>query len=154
MESLISNLLTRFENGSLSRRELVRGLALLAASGTAATAQEDIDFKTAEIDHVSIQVADLQRSIEFYQKMFGFSVISQDQPLGIIRLGTTRTLVSLNHQSPAGIVDHFAIGVPRFSKESAARYLKQRNGIPEDDPYVGLHIKDPDGINVQIFSQR
>jgi catechol 2,3-dioxygenase-like lactoylglutathione lyase family enzyme len=154
MESIISNLLTRFEKGSLSRRELVRGLAMLAASGTAAAAQEDIDFKSADIDHVSIQVADLQRSVDFYQKMFGFSVISQDQPHGIIRLGNTRTLVSLNHQSPAGIVDHFAIGVPRFSKESAARYVTQRGARAEDDPYAGLHVKDPDGINVQIFSQR
>src|SRR6267154_1646697 len=90
MESIISNLLTRFEKGSLSRRELVRGLAMLAASGTAAAAQEDIDFKSADIDHVSIQVADLQRSVDFYQQMFGFSVISQDQPHGIIRLATTK----------------------------------------------------------------
>ena len=154
MESMISNLLTRFEKGALSRRELVRGLALLAASGTAATGQEEIDFKTAEIDHVSIQVADMQRSVDFYQKMFGFSVISQDQPLGIVRLGTNRSLVSLNRQSPAGIVDHFAIGVPRFNKEAAARYVRQRGANPEDDPYAGLHIKDPDGINVQIFNQR
>jgi catechol 2,3-dioxygenase-like lactoylglutathione lyase family enzyme len=154
MEPIISNLLTRFENGSLSRRELVQGLAMLAASGTAAAAQEDIDFKGADIDHVSVQVADMQRSVDFYEKMFGFSVISQDQPHGIVRLGTTRTLVSLNRQSPAGIVDHFAIGVPRFSKESAARYVAQRGARPEDDPYAGLHVKDRDGINVQIFSQR
>ena len=154
MESIISDLVARFEKGSLSRRELVRGLAMLAASATAASAQEDLDFKTANIDHVSIQVADLQRSVDFYQKLFGFSVVSQDQPLGIVRLGTTRTLVSLNRQSPTGIVDHFAIGIPRFSKESAARYLTQRGASPEDDPYAGLHVKDPDGINVQIFNQR
>ena len=154
MEPTISDLLSSYEKGSLSRRQLVQGLALLAASGTAATAQEDIDFKTAEIDHVSIQVADMQRSVDFYQKMFGFSVISRDQPLGIVRLGTNRSLVSLNRQSPAGIVDHFAIGVPRFSKESAARYLRERGASPEDDPYAGLHIKDPDGINVQVFYQR
>jgi catechol 2,3-dioxygenase-like lactoylglutathione lyase family enzyme len=154
MESIISDLVARFEKGSLSRRELVRGLAMLAAGGAAAAAQEDIDFKGANIDHVSIQVADLQRSVDFYQKLFGFSVVSQDQPLGIVRLGTTRTLVSLNRQSPTGIVDHFAIGIPRFSKESAARYLTQRGASPEDDPYAGLHVKDPDGINVQIFNQR
>jgi hypothetical protein len=35
MESIISNLLSRFEKGSLSRRELAQGLAMLAASGTA-----------------------------------------------------------------------------------------------------------------------
>ena len=154
MESIISDLLTRFEKGSLSRRELVQGLAMLAASGTTAVAQEGIDFKTANVDHVSIQVADLQRSVDFYQKIFGFSVVSEDKPLGIIRLGTNRTLVSLNHQSPAGIVDHFAIGVPRYSRESAERYLTQRGARPENDPYAGLHVNDPDGINVQISLQR
>jgi catechol 2,3-dioxygenase-like lactoylglutathione lyase family enzyme len=154
MEAIVSDLLTRFEKGSLSRRELVQGLAMLAASGTAAAAQEELDFKGADIDHVSIQVTDLQRSVDFYQKMFGFTVVSQDQPLGIIRLGNGRTLVSLNRQSPPGIVDHFAIGVPRFSKASAARYVTQRGATALDDPYAGLHVKDPDGINVQIFNQR
>ena len=156
MEPIISDLISRFEKGSLSRRELVQGLAMLAASGTgaAAAAQQEIDFKSANIDHISIQVADLQRSVDFYQKMFGFSVISEDKPLGIIRLGIDRSLVSLNHQSPAGIVDHFAIGVPRFTKEAAARYAMQRGATPLDDPYAGLHVKDPDGINVQIFGQR
>jgi catechol 2,3-dioxygenase-like lactoylglutathione lyase family enzyme len=157
MEPIISNLVARFEKGALSRRELVQGLAMLAASGTAASAQETaqgIDFKAANIDHVSIQVADLQRSVEFYQKMFGFTVVSEDKPLGIIRLGNTRTLVSLNHQSPAGIVDHFSIGVPRFTKELASRYITQHGARVEDDPYAGLHVKDPDGINVQISAQR
>jgi catechol 2,3-dioxygenase-like lactoylglutathione lyase family enzyme len=156
MDSIISDLVSRFEKGSLSRRELVQGLTMLAASGTtaAAAAQQEIDFKTANIDHVSIQVADLQRSVEFYQKMFGFTVISEDKPLGIIRLGIDRSLVSLNRQSPARIVDHFAIGVPRFTKEAAARYVMQRGATALDDPYAGLHVKDPDGINVQVFGQR
>jgi catechol 2,3-dioxygenase-like lactoylglutathione lyase family enzyme len=154
MESIISDLVTRFEKGALSRRELVKGLAMLAASGTAAAAQEGIDFKTADIDHVSIQVADMQRSIDFYQKMFGFTVVSKDEPHGIVRLGNTRTLVSLNRESPVGIVDHFSIGVPRFTKEAAARYLTQQGATPLDDPFAGLHVKDPDGVNVQISSQR
>ena len=155
MESIISDLLSRFEKGAMSRRELVGGLAMLAASGTAAGAvQQELDFRNATIDHVSIQVADLQRSVDFYQKMFGFSLVSEEKPLGIVRLGNNRTLVSFNHQSPAGIVDHFAIGVPRFTKESAARYAMQRGATPLDDPYAGLHVKDPDGINVQIFNQR
>jgi glyoxylase I family protein len=153
MEPIISDLLTRFEKGSLSRRELVQGLAMLAASGTAAAAQQDIDFKSADIDHVSIHVADLQRSVDFYQKMFGFSVVSEVQADGIIRLGNTKVLVSVNHGSPAGIVDHFAIGIPRFSRESAMRYLTQRGATPLEGDYAGLHIKDPDGVNVQI-SQR
>ena len=38
MESIISDLVTRFEKGALSRRELVKGLAMLAASAMSAPA--------------------------------------------------------------------------------------------------------------------
>ena len=155
MESIISNLVARFEKGSLSRRELVQGLAMLAASGTAATAQEDINFKAANIDHVSVQVADLQRSTDFYRKMFGFTVVSQAEEGGvrIVRLGNTKTLVSLNHGGPPGTVDHFAIGIPRFSRESITSYLTQHGATPLQGNFAGLHVKDPDGVNVQISSQ-
>jgi hypothetical protein len=85
--------------------------------------------------------------------MFGFSVVSQDQPGGIVRLGNSKVLVSVNSGKPAGVMDHFAIGIPRFSRESATRYLTQRGATPLQGDYAGLHIKDPDGINVQI-SQR
>ena len=150
MESIISSLLAQFEKGSLSRRELVQGLAMLAAGGTAAAAQDNIDFKTADIDHVSIQVADLQRSVEFYQKMFGFTVVSQDQAQRIIRLGNTKVLVSINDGKPVGTVDHFAIGIPRFNNDAARRYLTERGATPLQGDYAGLHVKDPDGVNVQI----
>ena len=155
MESIIADLVSRFENGSLSRRDLVQGLAMLAASGTAAAAaaQDNIDFKAANIDHVSLHVVDLQRSIDFYRRMFGFSVVSEDRPQEIVRLGNNKVLVSLNHGSPAGAIDHFAIGIPRFNNESGARYVTQRGGTPLQGDYAGFHIKDPDGINVQI-SQR
>jgi glyoxylase I family protein len=154
MESIISDLLARFEKGSLNRRDLVRGLALLAASGTAATAQEDIDFKTANIDHVSIQVANLQRSVDFYQKMFGFTVVSEDKPQGIVRVGNGRVLVSFNNQSPAGKIDHFSIGIPRYNKEAVTRYLQQRGATVLQGDFAGQHIKDPDGVSVQISAAR
>ena len=157
MEAIISSLVSRFEQGALSRRDLVQGLAMLAASGagagTAAAAQDEIDFKAANIDHVSIHVADLQRSTAFYQKMFGFTVVSQDQPQGIVRLGNSRVLVSINNGGPAGVIDHFAIGVPRFNAQADARYFTQRGATPSQGDYAGFHIKDPDGVNVQI-SQR
>ena len=152
METIISKLLSGYEKGSLSRRELVSGLALLAAGGTAAAAQDEIEFKDANIDHVSIHVADLQRSIEFYQKMFGFSVVSRADP-EIVRLGNGRILVSINRGSPARTIDHFAIGIPRFNADTGARYFAQRGATPLQGDYAGFHIKDPDGINVQI-SQR
>ena len=124
---------------------------MLAAGGTAAAAQDNIDFKTADIDHVSVQVSNLQRSVEFYQKTFGFTVKSEVQAQGIIRLGTaTKMIVSLNNGGTPGRIDHFAIGIPRFSNESAQRYLTQRGLTPLQGDYAGMHVKDPDGVNVQI----
>ena len=152
MESIISDLVSRYEKGSLNRRDLVAGLALLAASGTAGAAPAEIEFKDANIDHVSVRVADLERSIAFYQKMFGFTVVSRADP-EIVRLGNGKILVSLNHGSPAGVIDHFAIGIPRFNNEAGGRYFTQRGATPLQGDYAGFHIKDPDGVNVQI-SQR
>ena len=155
MEMIVSELVSRFEKGSLSRRDLVHGLALLAAAGGAgsakAAAPAELDFKTATIDHVSVQVTDLQRSIAFYQRMFGFAVVSQEQAQGIVRLGNgDRVLVSLNNGTPAPRIDHFAIGIPRFNADAGRRYFTQRGATPLQGDYAGFHIKDPDGINVQV----
>jgi len=153
MEAMISNLVSRFEKGLLTRRELIRGLAMLvAASGTAAAGLQEPGFKGTRIDHVSIQVSDLPRSIEFYEKLFGFSVVSQDKPNEIVRLGVSKTLVSLHHKSPTAIVDHFAIAVDHFDKEAVTRDLKLRGMTPEENLDAGFHVKDPEGMNVQIVA--
>jgi catechol 2,3-dioxygenase-like lactoylglutathione lyase family enzyme len=151
VEAIISNLVTRFERGALTRRELIRGLAMLTAtSGTATAGLQETGIKGATIDHVSIQVTNLQRSIGFYEKIFGLSVVSEDKSNEIVRLGITKPLVSLHHKSPTGIVDHFAIGVQQFNKESVTRELKQRGATPEENIDAGFHIKDPEGLGVQI----
>jgi catechol 2,3-dioxygenase-like lactoylglutathione lyase family enzyme len=151
MEAIISSLLNRFEKGALSRRGLIQSLAMLSAAGTASEALgQDSGIKAARIDHVSIQVTDLPRSIAFYQKMFGLTVVSEDKPNEIVRLGLGKTLVSLHHKSPTGLVDHFAIGVENFNKDAVTRQLKQRGANPEDNLDAGFHIKDPEGISVQI----
>jgi catechol 2,3-dioxygenase-like lactoylglutathione lyase family enzyme len=150
MEAIISSLVTRFEKGTLTRRELIRGLAILAAASGTAAAGPQSGPKGIKIDHVSIQVNNLQRSIDFYQKLFGFSVVSEDKSNEIVRLGVTKTIVSLHHKSPTGIVDHFAIGVDRFDKESVTRDLKQSGVTPEENIDAGFHVKDPEGLSVQI----
>jgi catechol 2,3-dioxygenase-like lactoylglutathione lyase family enzyme len=155
MEAMIASLVSRFERGALSRRELIQGLAMLAAaSGTASTAQaQDAATKGAKIDHVSIQVSDLARSSAFYQKMFGLTLVSEDKPNEIVRFGAAgKVLVSLHHKSPTGLVDHFAIGVEKFNKEIVTRELKARGANPEENIDAGFHIKDPEGIGVQIVA--
>jgi catechol 2,3-dioxygenase-like lactoylglutathione lyase family enzyme len=149
MEAMIASLVNRFEKGALSRRQLVQALTMLTAAGSAASAQET-GIKAAKIDHISIQVSDLPRSIAFYEKMFGLTVMSEDKPNEIVRLGSGKILVSLHHKSPTGLVDHFAIGVEKFNREAVTRELKEKGATPEDNLDAGFHIKDPEGISVQI----
>ena len=152
MEAIISDLLNRFEKGALSRRGLIQGLAMLTAAGGAASTMhaQDAGLKGVKIDHVSIQVTDLPRAVAFYEKIFGFTILSEDKPNEIVRLGSGKVLVSLHHKSPTGLVDHFANGVENFNKESVTAKLKALGSNPEDNLDAGFHIKDPEGMSVQI----
>ena len=152
MEAIISSLLDRFEKGALTRRGLIQGLTMLAAAGASSDAlAQDPGIKGTKIDHVSIQVKDLPRSIAFYEKMFSLTIVSEDKPNEIVRLGTAgKTLVSLHHKNPTAVVDHFAIGVEKFNKDVVTRQLKERGANPEDNLDAGFHILDPEGISVQI----
>jgi catechol 2,3-dioxygenase-like lactoylglutathione lyase family enzyme len=124
---------------------------IAATSGaTQITQAQETGIKGLKIDHVSIQVSDLPGSIAFYQKMFGLTIVSEDKPNEIVRLGADKVLVSLHHKSPTGLVDHFAIGVEKFDREAVTRELKNRGANPENNLDAGFHIKDPEGISVQI----
>ena len=152
MEAIISDLLNRFEKGALSRRGLIQGLAMLTAAGGAASLApaQEAALKGVKIDHISIQVTDLPRAVAFYEKIFGLTVMSEDKPNEISRLGAGKIIVSLHHKNPTGIVDHFAIGVEKFNKEAVTRQLKEFGITPEDNLDAGFHIKDPEGMSVQI----
>src|SRR6516164_8621669 len=117
MEDRISDLVTRFERGRLSRRELVQALAMIVAGGSAAA--QAAPLKSSTINHTSVLVTDMPRSIDFYGRVFGLSVVNEDKPNRISRLGVGRkVLVSLRVDKPAGTIDHFAIGVEGFNKEA------------------------------------
>jgi catechol 2,3-dioxygenase-like lactoylglutathione lyase family enzyme len=151
MEAIISDLLNRFEKGALTRRGLIQRLAMLTAAGSAAPAVQAQDrLKGVKIDHISIQVTDLPRAIAFYEKIFGFSIVSEDKPNEIVRLGAGKVLVSLHHKNPTGLVDHFAIGVENFNKERVTQQLKALGATPDENLDAGFYIKDPEGMNVQI----
>jgi catechol 2,3-dioxygenase-like lactoylglutathione lyase family enzyme len=152
MEQIISDLLKRFEKGALSRRGLIQGLAMLTTAGGAASVgqAQEAGLKGVKIDHISIQVSDLPRSLAFYEKVFGLTVMSEDKPNEISRLGSGKIIVSLHHKNPTAIVDHYAIGVENFNKERVTQQLKAFGITPEENLDAGFHIKDPEGMNVQI----
>ena len=157
MDGVIAELVNRFERGGLTRRQLIEGLsALVAAAGTSSIAAgQTAGLQATGINHTSVLVTDLQRSAEFYGRIFGLKTVSEDKPNRILRLGTggsgvASTLVSLRQQAPAGTIDHFAISVQGFTRDSATQVLKQHGLTPADNVEFGFHVKDPDGAVVQI----
>jgi len=151
MEAVISDLVRRFEKGALSRRQLIQGLTLLAAAGGTSSAQaQQTPFTSTRIDHISIQVSDMQRSVEFYQTIFGLTILNEDRANQIVRMGTTSIIVSLHQKAPTGIVDHYAIAVDGFEREAATRALAEHGLTAETNLDYGFHVRDPEGIPVQI----
>ena len=101
MEQLIGKLLKRYENGALSRRELVGTLALLTLATETASAAE---FESSSLNHVSIVVSNLERSIEFYRRVFGLSVESEDKTNELVQLKLGRSHLSIRRRNgPTGV---------------------------------------------------
>ena len=159
MDPVVSDLLDRYENGRLSRRELLVGLsALTAADSTPALAQAPPPPLTpVGIDHVSILVTDLQRSAEFYNRVFGLVTLGEDAPHKILRLGPKpaegqrgKVIVSLRQEPPAGRVDHWAFRIDGFNAEAATPTLKAHGLSPDNKLEYGFYVRDPDGVVVQM----
>ena len=145
MNDTISRLLEAYEKGNMSRRRLIQGLAVLAAFSTAA---EAAGFQGNSINHISLYVSNLQRSTDFYQRVFGCTVNKRD---GNNQLMFGKNFLVLREGKPPAKVDHFAIGVDNFKKESVTADLKARGVTPKDEEGgAGFHIVDPDGYPVQI----
>jgi catechol-2,3-dioxygenase len=126
-------------------------LSMVATAAAAAPAYaQETPFRSTRIDHISVQVTDLARSIEFYQKIFGLMVLNEDKPNEIVRMGVTRTIVSLHRKPPTGIVDHYAIAIDGFDRESATKVLARHGLKAETNLDYGFHVRDPEGVPVQI----
>jgi catechol 2,3-dioxygenase-like lactoylglutathione lyase family enzyme len=151
MKAVIDDLVARFDRGTLSRRRLMQGLTALAAAGGALPAAgQQTPFASTRIDHISIQVTDMARSIRFYETIFGLKVLNEDKENEIARMGVTKIIVSLHRKPPVGIVDHFAIAIDDFDREAVTAELAKHGLEAEENLDYGFFVRDPEGIPVQI----
>ena len=102
MESMIAKMLGDFEQGRLTRRELIQSLAMIAAAGPAVAAQqpgakpaapippafEPTGWKTVWLDHISYAVSDYRKSTAFYRDLMGWTVRNDN--------GTNQATLNIN----------------------------------------------------------
>lgn len=146
----IDTLVTAFERGALSRRQLVQALAgMVAAGGAAPAAAQTPAIPALSLNHVSLAVNDPEASKQFFQKTFGMPVVST-QGTGInLALGTS--FLGLYKMPNPGRVDHVCFGVDHYEVNAMAAKLEAQGikaTIRKDKPEV--YFTDPDGIRFQL----
>jgi len=160
MEQIITKLLHEFEQGKLTRRQLIQNLTIAATAATAvsavpAAAAEGKVLEATNINHVSYQVTDYAKTRDFYAGLFGMKVSEDDGKQ--CRLSFGNNILIVRNRQPAPKVDHIAYTIANWDqeKEAVEAELKQRGlNVVQGDIKTSLHILDPDGFQVQFGGLR
>jgi len=142
-----------------SRRDILRLLCAVAASGQAAFAQTLL--QPASFDHLNIRVSNAAHSAAFYHSLFGGELLrvasipaNPTSPPGeafYLRTGESYLVVSPAFaQSPPGL-DHICIGLRDYDAEKTKASLEQ-NGIAAERNREDVWVRDPDGLPIQLRS--
>jgi catechol 2,3-dioxygenase-like lactoylglutathione lyase family enzyme len=156
MEHIIATLLQDFEQGKMTRRQLIQSLALTATAastvGTAATADTPI-AKVVNINHVSYQVADYTKTRDFYAGLFGMKVSDDDGKQCRLTFGDN-ILIARNRPSGTPKVDHIAYTLANWDTDKNVRPAVEaelkRRGLQIRTTEDSFHVQDPDGFQVQM----
>jgi metallothiol transferase len=160
MEHAIDDLVTRFESGGLTRRELIAGLLALGVAAPPApeTGASPRPIEVSGIDHVALRVSDVERSARFYAEHLGATVRSRSsssifmdvgaQWLALFAPGAASTGFA---PTPPGL-DHFSFR-PTLARsfEERTQALREHGLDPQSPPGSGrVYFKDPDGVILQL----
>jgi hypothetical protein len=176
MEALVNKLLEDFEHGKMTRRQLVRSMALavVAGPGIAAATPDALQaatrrpkaspWHTVHLDHISYQVTDHVSSSAWYADLMGWTIMNQRENQTTLAIGDVGEIIIRNRRrrggQPAGdspmigTVDHISFGVEPWDKDAVKEELTNRGLDPRDDfqgdDFESYHVKDPDGWDLQI----
>ena len=158
MEHIIGRLLQDYEHGKMTRRQLIRTLALTAtAASTAAAAEAAAPANAVYINHVSMQVADYTKTRDFYAGLLGMKVTNDDGKTQCRLTFGDNIIIARNAGSrPGGKpgVDHIAYTLANWDTDKAVRPAVEaelkRRGLMIRTTEGSFHVQDPDGFEVQV----
>jgi catechol 2,3-dioxygenase-like lactoylglutathione lyase family enzyme len=155
MIAQLDRLLARYETGRISRRELLCGLSAIAVA-PALPAAEPAIAAVDSINHVTVFVRDVQKSVEFYQRLFAMPVLTR-QGAGInLQAGSGFLGIYPAESGPTGI-DHVCFGLKDFDAEAVRGKLADA-GVGANIRLRGdtkeLYFTDADNVMVQLQDRR
>lgn len=148
----IEKMVNAYEDGRLTRRQLIARIGAFAAAagagGTALAAPKvESTFRAVGLNHVALRVRDVNRSRDFYRKHLGLSVRRQESERACF-LDCGPDFVALFRGQEAGL-DHYCYSIPGYEPDREVRKLKAAGLDPRREENR-IYFDDPDGITVQI----
>jgi lactoylglutathione lyase len=116
------------------------------------------------IDHVAIHVSDLNRSVKFYEKHFGFKKYFQHAASGGMQIAYLRlgdTMLELTHKTDGAMAGfHFCLETDNFDK-TVAQLKKQHVELiraphdtaarePREKGWRRVVFRGPDGEQIEL----
>ena len=151
-------LVDAFEQGRLSRRQLVvqlmaigaasAGLPVLARGAEPAT--QPATFAATSIDHLALSVTDVKRSIAFYQKHLGLKLREERGESAAFLNCAERDFLALFRGDKPGL-HHFSFSVPNYDADAAAKRIEAA-GLKLERHGNRVYFPDPDGLTVQVHT--
>lgn len=119
------------------------------------------------VGRVTLQVSDLQRSVEYYSNVLGMALLDREGKLARLGIAGTGEQLAVLREKP-GIARaprtgrfglyHFAVLLPdrRSLGRFAAHLLSsgERPGMADHAVSESLYLTDPDGLGIEVYADR
>jgi catechol 2,3-dioxygenase-like lactoylglutathione lyase family enzyme len=157
MHEQLDGLLTQYEQGRITRREMLLGMTVLAAAPAAMSAAQSPIGTVTSLNHVTVFVPDVQKSVRFYQDLLGLKVLTK-QDAGInLAAGSGFLGIYPARGAATGSINHVCFGMENFDAQEVSKRLAER-GVKANIRMRGetpeLYFDDVDGIRVQLQDQK
>jgi catechol 2,3-dioxygenase-like lactoylglutathione lyase family enzyme len=152
MDEKIDGLLRQYETGQLTRRQFAVAMSALLVVPTLFAAPGPIG-RVEQLNHVTLFVRDVKKSVQFYQELLGMPVLTEQSPGVNLQAGTGFLGIYPSPPPAAGAINHFCLGMKNFDADTVLKQFTDR-GIKANIRLRGntkeLYFEDPDNIRVQL----
>ena len=163
-----NSLMTLVNRESITRRAMLLALPGIAFAPRLLAQHQVAPLTTVGLQQITLAVSDIERSLTFYQELFGVSVQARHERSVLLRLGTGPHFLALTEAGSATPrIDHFGMGVENFDVNQVLEIL-EGHGITEGGSSGGLsggslkvrvvtrgstpeiYLGDPNGLVIQL----
>src|SRR5262249_52495148 len=120
---------------NISRRQMLLSLPGMMLMPRLMAQTSNAPIRSRGINHVTLHVSDLKRSVDFYQGLFGMPIINRQEMSAGLQIGTGPQHLGLSAAgTEAPNINHVCLNVENFNVDRIVGILTQRGFTRSDDP--------------------